>query len=218
MIFFLSFILDIQHQNKEKLSISEFSLHPMPLLKDRATYALKKFCYLHMNKHVPCNPGLFLNSKVSQKFKKITGLWLWCLFGALLILRAFNYSKIKSLSKYKTAPWDRWAVPGKSSQSYDFTCSVPYRSLLNTVIPGWLWRGMTEEGGMQNIPICSKVQRSPKVYYQQDSGFGELSNHNTKIQGRLEITKFITKNQIATEVLKECTSLRENLPIQLINR
>lgn len=42
-----------------------------------------------------------------------------------------------------------------SAQSYALMCMVPKRSLLKTVIPGWLWSGMTPEGGKQNIPICA---------------------------------------------------------------
>lgn len=45
---------------------------------------------------------------------------------------------------------------GKSTtQSYDLMCIVPKSSLLKTVIPGWLCRGITPEGGKQNIPICT---------------------------------------------------------------
>lgn len=44
-----------------------------------------------------------------------------------------------------------WVV--SSTQSYDLTCTVPYRSLLNTVMPGWLWSGMMDDAGIQNIPI-----------------------------------------------------------------
>lgn len=43
---------------------------------------------------------------------------------------------------------------GKSTtQSYDLMCIVPKSSLLKTVIPGWLCRGITPDGGKQNIPI-----------------------------------------------------------------
>ena len=44
-----------------------------------------------------------------------------------------------------------------TTQSYDLMCIVPKRSLLKTVIPGWLWRGMTPEGGKQKIAICGKT-------------------------------------------------------------
>jgi hypothetical protein len=40
------------------------------------------------------------------------------------------------------------------AQSYDFKCMEPKRILLKTVIPGWLWRGMTADFGKQNIPNC----------------------------------------------------------------
>ena len=33
------------------------------------------------------------------------------------------------------------------------TCIDPYKSLLNTVIPGWLCSGITAVGGKQNTPI-----------------------------------------------------------------
>lgn len=60
----------------------------------------------------------------------------------------------------KSTPGDWSERPGMSSQSYDLTCNVPYNSLLSTVIPGWLWSGMTEEGGMQNIPSCQGFQHN----------------------------------------------------------
>lgn len=46
------------------------------------------------------------------------------------------------------------ALGASTTQSYDLMCMVPNRSLLKTVIPGWLWRGMTADGGKQKIPIC----------------------------------------------------------------
>ena len=41
-----------------------------------------------------------------------------------------------------------------STKSYDVMCIVPRRSLLKTVIPGWLWSGITAVGGKKNIHIC----------------------------------------------------------------
>jgi hypothetical protein len=40
------------------------------------------------------------------------------------------------------------------AQSYDFKCMEPKRILLKTVIPGWLWSGMTADLGKQNMPNC----------------------------------------------------------------
>jgi hypothetical protein len=54
-----------------------------------------------------------------------------------------------------------------TTQSYDFMCIVPKRSLLNTVIPGWLWSGMALEGGKQKIPICDnwKLEHSSQIQF-----------------------------------------------------
>lgn len=41
-----------------------------------------------------------------------------------------------------------------STKSYDVMCIVPIRSLLKTVIPGWLWSGITAVGGKKNMHIC----------------------------------------------------------------
>lgn len=61
--------------------------------------------------------------------------------------------------KKKSLPWGGCAtelLPGApTTQSYDLICKVPKRILLKTVIPGWLWRGITPEGGKQKIPICN---------------------------------------------------------------
>lgn len=43
--------------------------------------------------------------------------------------------------------------PADSIQRYDLTCAAPYKTLPSTVIPGWLWSGMMDDAGMQNIPI-----------------------------------------------------------------
>lgn len=60
--------------------------------------------------------------------------------------------------KYRKLPSEEFTVvdvlPGTSAtQSYDLMFIVPKRSLLKTVIPGWLWSGMTPDGGKQKIPI-----------------------------------------------------------------
>lgn len=61
--------------------------------------------------------------------------------------------------KKKSLPWGGCTtelLPGApTTQSYDLICKVPKRILLKTVIPGWLWRGITPEGGKQKIPICN---------------------------------------------------------------
>lgn len=46
-----------------------------------------------------------------------------------------------------------------TTQSYDLMCSVPNSNLLKTVIPGWLWRGITPDGGKQKIPICDNRKK-----------------------------------------------------------
>jgi hypothetical protein len=52
-------------------------------------------------------------------------------------------------------PFDRLMDdPADSIQRYDLTCAAPYKTLPSTVIPGWLWSGMMDDAGMQNIPIC----------------------------------------------------------------
>lgn len=66
--------------------------------------------------------------------------------------------KIKPGEKERHIPFDISTVSTTSTQSYDLTNIVPYRSLLRTVIPGWLWSGITDNGGMQNIPICDIVR------------------------------------------------------------
>jgi hypothetical protein len=42
------------------------------------------------------------------------------------------------------------------SQSYDLTCIDPRSSLLNTVIPGWLWSGITAFRGRKRMTICQR--------------------------------------------------------------
>ena len=60
-----------------------------------------------------------------------------------------------------------------STQSYDLICIVPRRSLLNTVIPGWLWRGITAFRGKKRITICQANARTSEKL--KDSFFGEKS-------------------------------------------
>lgn len=45
---------------------------------------------------------------------------------------------------------------GGSTQSYAFMCIFPRRSLLKTVIPGWLWRGITAFAGRKKIHSCTE--------------------------------------------------------------
>lgn len=46
-----------------------------------------------------------------------------------------------------------------STQSYDFMCIFPNRSLLQTVISGWLWRGMTAVAGRKKIHNCKNANQ-----------------------------------------------------------
>lgn len=62
-----------------------------------------------------------------------------------------------------------------TTQSYDLMCIVPKRSLLKTVIPGWLWSGRTPDGGKQKMPICNKrkfSQTPTKTHYMKSTNFG----------------------------------------------
>lgn len=42
-----------------------------------------------------------------------------------------------------------------STQSYALMCMVPSRSLLKTVIPGWLCRGITAPAGRKKMQSCN---------------------------------------------------------------
>ena len=57
----------------------------------------------------------------------------------------------------ETLPFSKLRGSALSIQSYALTCTVPYKTLLSTVIPGWLWSGMMDDAGMQNIPICTFI-------------------------------------------------------------
>jgi hypothetical protein len=72
------------------------------------------------------------------------------------VLDSDSSLKISSWFK-KILPFDKLRDSAVSIQSYDLTCAVPYKILLSTVIPGWLWSGMMDDAGMQNIPICRPV-------------------------------------------------------------
>lgn len=43
-----------------------------------------------------------------------------------------------------------------STQSYDFICIFPSKSLLKTVISGWLWRGITAVSGRKKMHNCTQ--------------------------------------------------------------
>lgn len=51
----------------------------------------------------------------------------------------------------------RWDSGGgmESTQSYDFICKFPSKSLLKTVIPGWLWRGTTAFAAIKKMQSCT---------------------------------------------------------------
>jgi hypothetical protein len=53
-----------------------------------------------------------------------------------------------------------WLLEEAVTQSYDFMCMEPRRILLNTVIPGWSWSGITADCGKQKTQSCGIV-----VYY-----------------------------------------------------
>jgi hypothetical protein len=55
------------------------------------------------------------------------------------------------------------------AQSYDLRCMEPKSILLNTVIPGWLWRGMTADLGKQKIPNCTEHKRKLSVIYPKNT-------------------------------------------------
>lgn len=54
----------------------------------------------------------------------------------------------------------------------------PNKSLLNTVMPGWLWRGMTPLEGKQKMPICTNKYSHVHISLQMCDSFnmhGKLS-------------------------------------------
>lgn len=54
-----------------------------------------------------------------------------------------------------------------STQSYDFICIVPSKSLLKTVISGWLCRGITAVGGRKKRHNCTKegINQSDNIMF-----------------------------------------------------
>lgn len=95
--------------------------------------------------------------------------WPRCMRSGMMITDSCGFNagclvNPNSRNKKKMLPFDRLMDdPADSIQRYDLTCAAPYKTLLSTVIPGWLWSGMMDDAGMQNIPIC--IYRISAVCY-----------------------------------------------------
>lgn len=112
-----------------------------------------------------------------------------------------------------------------STKSYDLMCILPSRSLLKTVIPGWLWRGITPVAGIKKQHNCIHIQsikgrklnsKNQYMCTQNNWDFStqckEGSNRSTRLTEKLlhlYMVVYVTLGVPLTSVLglKNCRSL-----------
>jgi len=119
----------------------------------------------------------------------------------------------------RCSPWageSGSSVAGGSTQSYDFTCIVPMRSLLKTVIPGWLWRGMTAVAGRKKTHICGRKKThigTTKHKFYILKMFQVLKNKPAGAKHAVILTIYMLARQCAIEETCLLNLLLSNLEI-----
>ena len=76
----------------------------------------------------------------------------------LSTIQSVHFKKQRERERESRSRCEDGSKPSKltgSTKSYDLMCIVPKRSLLKTVISGWLWRGITPVAGIKNMHNCT---------------------------------------------------------------